>query len=902
MTEEHSQDQWPPSGEGSHPPAPRRGDTSISEGRAATGFIAPDEQQTVISKRPPVSEPRFRQAAGHLEIGKSLEGDRLGHFQLEEFVGGGGMGAVFRAIDTMLGRTVAVKVVSGDTTDEETLRRFKNEAQSAARLDHPNIARVYYVGEDQGWNYIVFEFIEGVNIRDLVDQKGPLPLDEAISYVLQVAEALQHASQRDVVHRDIKPSNVLIMPDGRVKLVDMGLARLHQVESSSADLTASGVTLGTFDYISPEQARDPRSADVRSDLYSLGCTFYFMLTGFPPFPEGTVLQKLLSHSSETPPDVRLYRPELPEGVTTILNRLLAKIPNQRYQEPAELIGQLLMLAEQLGLSTISRGGTVWITSRHTEVSLLERHLPWFAPLALLACIVMLLHTMGPSAAELEAPAISNVASTFIEAGSNDAGDSRAGAMNGAAVGGSVAAGDSDGKGSGQASDDSPGALPLSPSTPDPTTVPPPVPALELDGAPQKVTDVSSTPSTASASDDALPKTALVNAENVIVVSPTPAALPADARVVRTLSDAFQEAAIRPEIDTIELRFNSIEEYSFEIQGNSKLTVRPADGYSPVVRFQLSDEEFMATTQPAMIQLTKGSVRWDRIQFQLDLPPYPYDSSALFHLADGASLQLFHCTMTIRDAHGAHDEVAFVELAEPEQPNMMGIGIDQDGPTEPYQVDFEGCVARGQASLLRAPEAVPYRFSWDHGLLVTDRNVFEMGGATTKPQWPDPRRMDIELRNVTVRTPQNVCHTSLTASAPYLLELYPRWENCIFLMEPSMALVRYEGIDEAERALSGFKIQGEDNYYEDTSVLLQIEPAGIEFRFADDELLTESWYDEVGEQPGSVLDWEQSLPVDVPADRHTKNHYLLTPTESMIEQPGFDPSRLPNYLELLPKLD
>src|SRR6185436_10085943 len=148
---------------------------------------------------------------------------------------------------------------------------------------------------------------------------------------------------------DIKPSNVLITPDGRAKLVDMGLARLHQVEHSNNDLTASGVTLGTFDYISPEQARDPRTADVRSDLYSLGCTFYFMLTGRPPFPEGTVLQKLLSHSSDPPPDPRELRSELDDDVANITLRLMAKLPNQRFQSAGELIDRLLYLSDRMGI-------------------------------------------------------------------------------------------------------------------------------------------------------------------------------------------------------------------------------------------------------------------------------------------------------------------------------------------------------------------------------------------------------------------------------------------------------------------------------------------------------------------------------------------------------------------------
>ena len=200
----------------------------VQAGHAGDGPHPPlsDQQNTVISRRPPVDEATLSSLANPLELGPSLEGQQLEHFLLEKFVGGGGMGAVFRALDSKLGRIVAVKVLSrSQSADHDKLQRFRNEAQSAARLDHENIARVYYVGEHEGWNFIVFEFIDGINLRDLVLRNGPLSLDEAVGYTLQVAEALSHAVRRDVVHRDIKPSNVLITGSGRAKLVDMGLAR-----------------------------------------------------------------------------------------------------------------------------------------------------------------------------------------------------------------------------------------------------------------------------------------------------------------------------------------------------------------------------------------------------------------------------------------------------------------------------------------------------------------------------------------------------------------------------------------------------------------------------------------------------------------------------------------------------
>ncbi len=224
-----------------------------------------------------------------------------------------------------LDRTVAIKVIPFVSDDPDLQRRFRNEAQSAAKLDHPRIARVFDVGSHDEWHYIVFEYIEGTNIRDLVTKNGVLSIDEAVFNTSQLAGALQHAADRGIVHRDIKPSNVLIGEAGKIKLVDMGLARSDNIDLSE-DMTASGVTLGTFDYISPEQAHDPRQADLRSDIYSLGCTLYFMLTGSPPYPGGTMLQKLLSHGNAPPPDARELRPEVSDNLVAVIQKMLAKDP------------------------------------------------------------------------------------------------------------------------------------------------------------------------------------------------------------------------------------------------------------------------------------------------------------------------------------------------------------------------------------------------------------------------------------------------------------------------------------------------------------------------------------------------------------------------------------------------
>jgi serine/threonine-protein kinase len=296
------------------------------------------------------------------------------------------MGAVFRARDLQLDRPVALKLLPPEQAgDPEVVQRFYQEGRAAAQLDHENIARVYSIGHDPSYHYIAFEYIEGATLRQRVERNGPLPVSEAINYTLQIAGALVHAAERGVVHRDIKPSNIIVTPHERAKLVDMGLARRFE-RGSDDGLTQSGMTLGTFDYISPEQARDPRDVDVRSDLYSLGCTLFHMLTGRPPFPEGTVLQKLIQHQEEAPPDICALNPQVPRDLANILMKLMAKDRDRRYQTPEQLVRDLLTVAGTLGLRSISPEGLVWMSA--TAPAAWERHLVWALP-ALAFAVVMI---------------------------------------------------------------------------------------------------------------------------------------------------------------------------------------------------------------------------------------------------------------------------------------------------------------------------------------------------------------------------------------------------------------------------------------------------------------------------------------------------------------------------------
>jgi serine/threonine protein kinase len=342
-----------------------------------------EDPPTIISlNRPRGNDPNAVVAA--------LQGKKLGHFELDQPIGVGGMAAVIRANDLQLGRVVALKVLPPEmAVDPENVARFKAEARAAARLDHENIARVYFCGEDQGLHFIAFEYVEGIDLRTWLTQNGVLTPEQAVTFMLQIAAGLAHAAERGVVHRDVKPSNILITKEGRAKIVDMGLARQTDV---AGGVTQSGVTLGTFDYISPEQAIDPRAADIRSDIYSLGCTFYHMLTGQPPVPEGTAAKKLHHHQQIEPLDPREFNRALPDELAAILARMMAKDPKDRYQTPAHLVQHLLQVARklELGNSGISTQ-TIFLDAPLPQS---PRHLPWMVGVVAFSALTILVVILG----------------------------------------------------------------------------------------------------------------------------------------------------------------------------------------------------------------------------------------------------------------------------------------------------------------------------------------------------------------------------------------------------------------------------------------------------------------------------------------------------------------------------
>jgi serine/threonine-protein kinase len=343
----------------------------------SSGLVEESKLQAVL-QRMPVSD-RARTVARYL-VEKNLltkfqaerllmgktDGFFMGQYRILDRLGKGGMGRVFKAEHMTMGRVVALKMLNSNLLKTEKARvLFEREVRAAAKLNHPNIVTAFDANQIGDRSYLVMEFVDGPNLQDLVKEQGPLPVTQACDFIRQAALGLQCAHDIGMVHRDIKPANLLVQKNFSkatpgtyiVKILDFGLARLTapgEGEHSGQDsiLTNKQTVMGTPDYLPPEQARNLHSADHRSDLYSLGCTFYFLLAGRVVFPGGTALEKMLKHTTDQPDSLAQLRPDLRREVIDIVEKLLHKNPEERFQSATELADALSKFADE---------GATWLT-------------------------------------------------------------------------------------------------------------------------------------------------------------------------------------------------------------------------------------------------------------------------------------------------------------------------------------------------------------------------------------------------------------------------------------------------------------------------------------------------------------------------------------------------------------
>ena len=280
----------------------------------------------------------------------------LGRYKLLGQLGSGGMSTVYLGEHVLMQRRVAIKVLPKQrVTDTSYLARFHREARAAASLDHPNIVRAYDVDNEGDIHYLVMEFVDGRDLQQTVKMEGPLDFVLAADYIRQAAEGLGHAHSNGLIHRDVKPANLLVDRKSVVKVLDLGLARFTDEDHASLTVQYDENVLGTADYLAPEQAIDSHGVDARADIYSLGCAFYFLLTGHPPFADGTLPQRLMAHQKQQPPPIVKERPKTPADLAEICTKMMAKKPADRYQSMNDVAQALRRWLHDHGLGSSGSG-------------------------------------------------------------------------------------------------------------------------------------------------------------------------------------------------------------------------------------------------------------------------------------------------------------------------------------------------------------------------------------------------------------------------------------------------------------------------------------------------------------------------------------------------------------------
>jgi eukaryotic-like serine/threonine-protein kinase len=759
---------------------------------------------------------------------------RLGHFLIEAMIGAGGMGAVFRAVDERLDRVVALKVLSPSLArDQASIHRFVNEARAAARLDHDNIARVFYVGEDQGLHFIAHEFVTGRNIRDLIRTNGPLHPREAVNYTLQIATALRHTAAAGVVHRDIKPSNLIVTPRGRAKLVDLGLAKKVASESFG-DLTIAGTTLGTFDYISPEQAKDPRNVDVRSDIYSLGCTLYHMLTGEPPYPEGTVLQKLLDHQAKDVPDPARKNPQLPPRLSAVVRRMMAPDPRDRYATPDDLILDLLPIAAEMGLRGVNPEGLVWTSQPLGTRSFVERNVTWIVAAAALLIVAVLfdrfserarglhgtdnpgfaLSSNGAAPAQLPGldpkriPATNPSARVTeplggVERPAHDGAVTKTQSATGTKTGDSAPAG-TIASGIASAADKAFSDVPLLP--PFQQLVPP----VELPLTPSRAEqrpDAKLQPQPQEAAADASkPKSA--------AVPPAPEISISDGGT--TTSYATLEAAVADAKDgsRIELKYNgrrAVSEKPFRVSGR-RVTIS-GKGFHPVISF--SPREVPAIGfESRMITLNNGSLELVDVEIQATVPETSAsDHWSLVSLGGPDHVRCRGVNITVTNPGNRPAEVVDVSSArDPMADRLSGRQAGPMGSPQEFEIDVKNSFIRGSCNLCTIRTTETGRLDVGQSAIAVQGSLLSNLGDDESPG--ESRRLTVRLEHVTCFLGGGLIHMDSGDVPNFLIPLQVDARNNIFAASSSgTPLISLAGKTNGDDFARLIRWEGTRNFYD-----------------------------------------------------------------------------------------
>ena len=875
----------------------------------------------------------------------AVSGLQLGHFQVEERIGAGGMGAVFRALDTRLQRFVALKILTPSLSrDDAAIQRFRNEARAAARLDHDNVARVYFIGEEQGLHFIAFEFITGNNLRNLIRERGRIEPTEAVNYVLQIASAVRHTSANGVVHRDIKPSNIIITPSGRAKLVDLGLARKASTESV-ADLTLAGTTLGTFDYISPEQAKDPRNVDVRSDIYSLGCTLYHMLTGEPPYPDGTVLKKLLDHQSGEPPDPAKKNRRVSADLSLVVRKMMASEPKLRYQTPDQLTRDLLFVAGTLGLRGINPEGLIWMSSKQSLRDMWRQNVGVLAMVALLALIVVGLNQYPKLGNEWSAKPVSRAAANNGDNLSQDSQHDRS--LN-----------TDENNQSRSLSSPNTNSMTTSSHSPVVETGPKtktgdespfdresPYLTTNLDGA--TIPPLKLFPNVAEsnflADPQISPRSALLNRSDLSVsvlptnilkatnsggtINPnstasrptnsgsttetsretttvgekiTPATeessgvfvLTTDGAPAKRFPTLESACAAVSDGSAIELRYNGRRsEKPFRLS-KKNLTIRAAKGFRPIVEFNPSN-----TTSDAhlrLISVSSGPVLINNVAFEIVVPQFlTIDRISLFSVERSEELKLHGVGLTLSNP-GQRPAALFDLSIEPGQMladmKMNTTGMARD----PLEIELSECFVRGHGDLFLVRHTKPARLTLRDTVVALDGTLLRVEGHSEKPA--EQTLIELRLDHVTAVLGQNLVRLDSGDLPRELSPVKVNAHNNVLTTFGNSGLIATAGNTSYADFRKLFAWKGEKNFYDRCKIFWSFasgsEPLGF------DEWKNNAMNSDVGASNEKLVwvagraDLSQATPESFTLDRQSDEPNAAVGAATDGNDAGADASKLP----------